>query len=50
MLSVNETQLLHFNGWTLRLFPPPDQAKGLMFLLHGWTGDENSMGVFALIV
>lgn len=47
MLSVNETQLLNFNGWILRLYPPGEQAKGLMFLLHGWTGDENSMWVFA---
>ncbi|MFO3796703.1 MAG: hypothetical protein ACK8QZ_05375, partial [Anaerolineales bacterium] len=47
MLSVTETQLLHFNGWVLRLFPAREQAKGLIFLLHGWTGDENSMWVFA---
>lgn len=47
MLSINETQLLHFNGWVLRLYPPKEQAQGLTFLLHGWTGDENSMWVFA---
>nr|BAL44369.1 serine esterase [uncultured bacterium]BAL56567.1 serine esterase [uncultured Chloroflexota bacterium] len=47
MLLVSETQWLEFNGWVLRLSAPQGQGKGLALLLHGWTGDENSMWVLA---
>lgn len=47
MLSVNETHLLTLNGWTLRVRHGQGAAPRLLFMLHGWTGDENSMWVFA---
>ncbi len=50
MPDKNETYLIHKNGWTFRLRPPQfdngKTAKALI-LIHGWTGDENSMWVFA---
>ncbi|PWH11774.1 MAG: hypothetical protein DDG60_16490 [Anaerolineae bacterium] len=39
------TTLLTFEDWTLRVLPSP--AKRILLMLHGWTGDENSMWVFA---
>lgn len=47
MLSVNETQLLNLDGWTLRVRPPRQRPARALFMLHGWTGDERSMWVFA---
>jgi phospholipase/carboxylesterase len=41
-----ETELITFHDWTLRVWPSPN-PKRLMVLIHGWTGDENSMWVFA---
>lgn len=46
MQTQIETELIEFNGWTLRVLPP-DNSKRLMLLIHGYTGDENSMWVFA---
>lgn len=40
-----QTTLLNFEDWTLRTLP--SRSKRILFLLHGWTGDENSMWVFA---
>ncbi|MEJ5239969.1 MAG: hypothetical protein WHS87_02060 [Anaerolineales bacterium] len=47
MLSVSDTQLLQLDGWTLRLRSPRQQPARLLLMLHGWTGDERSMWVFA---
>ena len=41
-----DTELIEFEGWTLRV-RATDQAERLMLLIHGYTGDENSMWVFA---
>lgn len=46
MPTAIETQPLTFNGWTLRVRPSYAATPRLLFLLHGWTGDENSMWLF----
>lgn len=43
----NNTELIKFGEWTLRVRPGTAQPARLMLMLHGWTGDENSMWVFA---
>ncbi|MCS7010792.1 MAG: hypothetical protein NZL98_05450 [Anaerolineales bacterium] len=35
------------NGWTYRLRPAQREPARLALMLHGWTGDENSMWFFA---
>jgi phospholipase/carboxylesterase len=46
-LSVqNNTELISFQDWTLRVRPAQVLAPRLLLLLHGWTGDENSLWVF----
>ncbi|MEW6401919.1 MAG: alpha/beta fold hydrolase [Chloroflexota bacterium] len=45
MQIATDTELITFEGWTLRV-RPSQNAKRLMVLIHGWTGDENSMWVF----
>lgn len=46
MQTLIETELVEFDGWTLRVLPSA-KPKRLMLLIHGFTGDENSMWVFA---
>ncbi len=46
MRVPNDSQLTQFQGWTLRLRPASEPPARLMLMLHGWTGDENSMWVF----
>jgi phospholipase/carboxylesterase len=41
----SDTELTTFQNWTLRVRPGTGQR--ILLLLHGWTGDENSMWVFA---
>ncbi len=42
------TEQRTWDGWTFRESVPSDgKPTRLMLLLHGWTGDENSMWVFA---
>jgi phospholipase/carboxylesterase len=41
-----EAQTIEFNGWTLRTQPSASATPRLLVLIHGWTGDENSMWVF----
>jgi phospholipase/carboxylesterase len=41
-----DTELIIFDGWTLRV-RPAQNAKRLLLMIHGWSGDENSMWVFA---
>jgi phospholipase/carboxylesterase len=36
-----------YNGWTMRVRHARQEPPRFMLLLHGWTGDENSMWVFA---
>ena len=44
---MTDPQLLTFGDWTFRLRMPQPKPKRLLVLLHGWMGDENSMGVLA---
>ena len=46
MQTVIDTELIQFDGWTLRVRTASQPAR-LMLLIHGFTGDENSMWVFA---
>ena len=46
MQIPSDTGLITFNQWTLRVRVASEQPPRLLFLLHGWTGDENSMWVF----
>lgn len=46
MQTPIETELVEFNGWVLRT-RSSEHPKRLMLLIHGFTGDENSMWVFA---
>src|SRR5689334_17823712 len=39
-------ETIEFNGWTLRTQPSHSGTPRLLVLIHGWTGDENSMWVF----
>ncbi len=42
----SETQLVSFKNWTLRTRPATQGPARLLLLVHGWTGDEDSMWVF----
>jgi phospholipase/carboxylesterase len=42
-----EPQLVSFNGWTFLWQPSRSKPEKFLVLIHGWTGDENSMWVFA---
>jgi predicted esterase len=44
---LNNSSLLEYQGWTLRTRAPERTPARLLLMLHGWTGDENSMWVFA---
>lgn len=46
MQTATNTELIEFNGWTLRIRPSQSKTPRLLVMLHGWTGDENSMWVF----
>jgi len=41
------TETIEFNGWTLRVRPAETENPRLLVMIHGLTGDENSMWVFA---
>lgn len=43
---MTASTLLTFEDWTLRLRPGASPAAPILLLLHGWTGDENSMWPF----
>lgn len=47
MPDLSNTSLITFNDWTLRVRESSHPAPRLLLLLHGFTGDENSMWVFA---
>lgn len=41
-----KTETIEMNGWTLRTQASESASPRLLVLIHGWTGDENSMWVF----
>ena len=47
MPDENNTHQLTYNGWTMRVRHAVRGPARFMLLLHGWTGDENSMWIFA---
>lgn len=47
MPDRNSTSLITFKNWTLRIRESAHPSPQLMLLIHGFTGDENSMWVFA---
>lgn len=47
MQTAINTDLIEFNGWTLRVRTSDAPNPRLLLMIHGWTGDENSMWVFA---
>ena len=46
MQTVIDTELIQYEGWTLRV-RSSQNPKRLLLLIHGLSGDENSMWVFA---
>ena len=46
MPTETDTHVLTYNNWTIRTRHATSQPARLMLMLHGWTGDENSMWVF----
>lgn len=46
MPTETNTELLTFKDWTLRVRPSDSDSPRVLVLIHGWTGDENSMWVF----
>jgi phospholipase/carboxylesterase len=42
-----ETELIQYQEWTLRQQPAQRRPSRLLLIVHGLTGDENSMWVFA---
>lgn len=47
MPDPNSTSLITFKDWTLRVRESTSASPRLMLLIHGITGDENVMWVFA---
>lgn len=47
MQTQTTTETIEFNGWTLRVRPAESENPRLLVMIHGLTGDENSMWVFA---
>ncbi len=47
VLSVTDPQTLEYQGWIVRLRPAQAEPARLLLMLHGWTGDEHSMWIFA---
>ena len=43
---MTDTELLSFKDWTLRIRASQSASPRLLLLIHGLTGDENSMWVF----
>ena len=46
MPDVINTHQMTYNGWTMRVHHATQEPPRFLLLLHGWTGDENSMWVF----
>jgi phospholipase/carboxylesterase len=47
MPDLNSTALISFKDWTLRIRESTHPTPRFLLLIHGHTGDENSMWVFA---
>lgn len=47
MPDQSNSEVVTFQDWTLRARAASDSPARLLLLVHGWTGDENSMWVFA---
>ena len=47
MPDLSDTSLVQFNDWTLRVREATVKPARLLLMIHGYTGDENSMWVFA---
>lgn len=47
MPDANNAHHMTYNGWSMRVRHARQEPARFMLLLHGWTGDENSMWVFA---
>lgn len=46
--NKNKSSVIAFGNWTLRVRESQSSpAQRLLVMIHGWTGDENSMWVFA---
>jgi phospholipase/carboxylesterase len=45
--TVPNTELIEFEAWTLRIRKTDHPSPRLLLMIHGFTGDENSMWVFA---
>lgn len=46
MPDPSDTQLIDFNNWTLRVRESSDASPRFLLLVHGLTGDENSLWIF----
>ena len=46
MQAATNTELISFGDWALRVRASQSPNPRLLVLLHGWTGDENSMWIF----
>lgn len=46
MPTANNTTIIEKEGWTFRFFSPREKPSRVLLLLHGWTGDEQSMWQF----
>lgn len=47
MPDENNTHQMTYNGWTMRVRHAAQEPARFLLMLHGWTGDENSMWIFA---
>ena len=47
MRDPSDTELIEFNGWMMRIRAAALPSARPLLLLHGWTGNEDSMWVFA---
>jgi phospholipase/carboxylesterase len=45
--TLIDADLHEYNNWNFRFRPATTFPSRLLIMLHGWTGDENSMWVFA---
>lgn len=45
---LEQTSIIEAEGWVARVHPPKENWNGrIILLLHGWTGDERTMWIFA---
>ncbi len=47
MNGITESETILYQKWVLRLRPSPQKnSSRILLMIHGWTGDENSMQIF----